>query len=377
MSACKDVRAINPFWDVLDNVEKRRNGLMAGNVFEYRLCRYLATKYRVSEARSFPLMSEADDAVVRENRLAVVSQGLLAIYDVTSGAGPARRSYERIADVVFPDPRRLSSRLPRINRGGTASSACVRWSPAGALLTTSGTFQDKNALRVFDTATLQIADTLEFQRYHSQAVFTHEHSLIDPAIIAIGSSLPQLILADLRSGNVVVSGGSSLSSPVVSIGWSPSDEHLIVAASGQHLVTWDKRHLSKPFAVSIDNWSTDGPPLKIPQIDFLDHNRCIVTHSPRETHIFDPYTGNLLRTLCHEMGGTPLRRKFALNRNARVLYSPAKKDVIGFDLVRDRLIPFPKGAHLYRVELILFNDSTKEIYSINGFGEAIVWTPFE
>uniref|UniRef100_A0A0A9XB15 DNA excision repair protein ERCC-8 n=2 Tax=Lygus hesperus TaxID=30085 RepID=A0A0A9XB15_LYGHE len=364
---------VNKTWHYLVLVEKRRNGTLKPKQYERKLSRLLGKDLRASSNRSFERCCRTEDADVRENRMAVIDDAMLVIYDVSFRLGDQEELYERIAETKLPIQRQIAQ------FSNYVSIPTVRWSPEGSFLSTSGTSMDRNAVRILDSATMEPVEELDLNIYGSKVVLTHEHSRINPALMSIGTSMKQVLISDLRTGNITLSSGTRHTCGVNGIAWSFSDEHLLVTTSSKEILVWDTRYFSKTSALQLFHNDRNFDVItNTSDLKFVDNNHVVIMNSRKSIDIYNVYTGSAIQSIQdvrlrkEELG----RFKFGLNVEAGIVYYPVKRGVRGYDLNTNNMILDARGGHIFPVDMVIFNDYSRELYTLNRHHEAIIWTPF-
>lgn len=166
------------------------------------------------------------------------------------------------------------------------------------------------------------------------------------------------------------------SSGIVGIGWSLSDEHALLSVCSNKTFVWDIRYFSKKALLELPR-PTPGRTIS-PYVQFLDANRVLVMTDTQSIQVYNVNNGSLVDSIdvCYRVKHDNQRCKFALNRDANTVFYAVKRSIRRYNLDTKMIEMEAKCGHVWPIEMLFFNDYTKELYTMNHQYEAIVWTPF-
>ncbi|CAH1394380.1 unnamed protein product [Nezara viridula] len=290
------------------------------------------------------------------NRLLVAHSGQhVSLYDM---AKPIKAGYECMK--VWEIQSTLRTGLESIN-----------WNSQGDFFTFSAKDQH---LYCVDVEHMEEIDKIKIKEAHR--IFQHKPSPHNPEIVAVASPLPDVVLVDLKSGNLT-STAPFHPSGVLSISWCGRNENLLGTAGDNGVIFWDIRQFRKPMYVNGDNCAISGV---LPNFEIISFTDDLVVLNPDRT--LTVWNAHKLHKISHcgPFNNVPYNRnvryQFALSGTSKpgLIFMPENQDIVVYDFQTMDMTCVLQHGHIMPVQICHFSEYRYQIFSSSLDG-SLAWVP--
>lgn len=302
--------------------------------------------------------------------------GMIVIHDTEKPIKCDRYKYPVVANVA---------NAPTSCRNESHACSAVQWYPHDTgMFTTSSV--DK-AVRVWDTNEMVAVEQFKF----TEPIYTHAMASASAhCLMAVGGRECKVTLCDISSGSAThILRSHRL--PVMSLAWSPSNEHLLATGSQDNqILFWDVRKSSGPL-LCLDQHNGDGSSHSAAVVSahsgyvnalcFSSDGLFLVSFgTDNQLRLWDTCSGkntlinygrvvNAVSQQSCQLAITP-----HLTTLQPVLCVPSNSDIILFELLTGHKLKKLQG-HFATVSCVSTHHLQQELYSGGADSNILAWTP--